>query len=114
MTLKKIVGMGAIAGALGVSAIGLASVANAAPAPQAAPGTVQLLQLDGWDGGGWHGDRGWGGPGYGPGYGPSYGPGYGPGWGAPGYGPGWGGSGWGGPGPCTNPLNIVLHPARCA
>jgi hypothetical protein len=104
MTLKKIVGTGAIAGALGLSAIGLAGVANAAPAPQAAPGAVQHLQLDGWNGGGWHGDRGWGGP-----------RGGGPGWGGPDWGgPGWGGAGWGGPRPCTNPLNIVLHPARCA
>ncbi len=119
MTLKKIVGTGAIAGALGLSAIGLTGVANAAPAPQAAPGAVQHLQLDGWNGGGWHSGRGpggpgWGGPGSGgPGWG---GPGSGgPGWGGPGSGgPGWGGAGWGGPGPCINPLNILLHPARCA
>ena len=83
MTLKKIVGTGAIAGALGFSAIGLAGVANAAPAPQAAPGTVQHVQLAGWHGGGWH-DHGWGGPGW-----------RGPGWG----GPGWGGVGWWGPPP---------------
>jgi hypothetical protein len=34
MTLKKIIGTGAIAGALGFSAIGLASAANAAPTPR--------------------------------------------------------------------------------
>jgi hypothetical protein len=108
MTLKKIVGMGAIAGALGFSAIGLAGVANATPAPQTAPGAVQHLQLDGWDGGGWHGGRGYGGPGWG---GPGYG---GPAYGAPVYGgPGYGGPGYGGPGSCTNPLNMVIHPARC-
>jgi hypothetical protein len=91
MTLKKIVGTGAIAGALGLSAIGLAGAASAAPTPQVAPGTVQHVQLDDWHGGGrgggWHGDgrdwrggdrggdRGW----------------RGPGWGGPGF--------WGGP-PC--------------
>jgi hypothetical protein len=119
MILKNIVGAGAIAGALGFSAIGLAGVANAAPTPQAASGAVHQAQLADW-----HGDRGYGGPGYGgPGYGgrgyggPGYGgPGYGgPGYGGPGYGgPGYGGPGYGGPGLCTNPLNIVLHPARCA
>jgi hypothetical protein len=36
MTLKKIIGTGAIAGALGFSAVGLAGVANAAPTPPAA------------------------------------------------------------------------------
>jgi hypothetical protein len=80
MTLKRIVGMGAIAGALGFSAIGLAGVADAAPTPQAAPGVVQHAELTGWGGPGWHGP-GWGGRG--------------PGWG----GPGWRGPGWGGPGP---------------
>lgn len=79
MILKKMVGATAIAGALGFSAIGLAAVANAAPAPQGVPGVVHQAQLDGWHGG-WHGG-GWGG---------------GPGWGGPG--PGWGGPGWGGPG----------------
>jgi hypothetical protein len=64
MALKKIIGTAAIAGALGLSAIGLAGVASATPAPQAAPGAVQHLQLDGWRGGGrhdgdWRGDRGW-------------------------------------------------------
>jgi hypothetical protein len=94
MTLKKIVGTGAIAGALGLSAIGLAGVANAAPAPQAAPGGVQHVQLDGWHGGGWHGGgRGWGGPGWG-----------GPGW----RGPGWGGPGWGGPPPPPCPFGICI------
>jgi hypothetical protein len=83
MILEKIVGAGAIVGALGFSAIGLAGVANAAPTPQAAPGVVQQAQLAGWHGGGggwhgggrgggWHGDRGWRGPGWG-----------GPGWGGP-------------------------------
>jgi hypothetical protein len=85
MNLKKIVGAGAIAGALSLSAVGLAGAANAAPAPQAAGNTVQHVQLDGWHGGGWHGDdHGRGGPGWG-----------GPGW----RGPGWGGPGWGGPPP---------------
>jgi len=63
MTLKKIIGTGAIAGALGFSAIGLASVANAAPTPQAAPSAVQHAQLTGWGGPGWRGP-GWGGPGF--------------------------------------------------
>lgn len=78
MILKKIVGTGALAGALGLSALGLAGVANAAPAPQAAPDAGQHVQLDGWGhGDGWHGDHGWGGPGW-----------RGPGWGGPGfYGP---------------------------
>jgi hypothetical protein len=70
MTLKKIVGTGAIAGALGLSALGLAGVANAAPVPQPAPGEVQHVQLTDWHGGGgdrdgggggWHGDRDGGG-----------------------------------------------------
>ena len=94
MTLKKIVGTGAIAGALGLSTIGLAGAANAAPTPQAAPATVQQVQLDGWHGGGggWHGDgRGWhgGGPGW-----------RGPGWG----GPGW----WGGPPPPPCPFGVCF------
>ena len=50
MTLKKIVGMVGIAGALGFSAIGLSGVANAAPTPQATPGVVQQAQLAGWGG----------------------------------------------------------------
>jgi hypothetical protein len=80
MILKKIVGAGAIAGAIGFSAIGLAGVANAAPTPQAAPGVVHQAQLAGWGGGrgggfhgggggwrggGWRGGRGFGGPGWG-------------------------------------------------
>src|ERR1700746_2126231 len=70
MTLKKIIGTGAIAGALGFSAIGLASVANAAPTPQAAPSAVQHAQLTGWGDHGRGGGRGWGGPGWrGPGRG---------------------------------------------
>lgn len=83
ITLRKIVGTGAIAGALGFSAIGLAGAANAAPAPQAAPGAIEHVQLADWHGGGWH-DHGWGGPGW-----------RGPGWG----GPGWGRAGWWGPPP---------------
>jgi hypothetical protein len=92
MTLKKIVGIGAIAGALGFSAIGLGGVANAAPTPQVTPGLIQHAQLPGAGGLGWRGP-GWGGPGWrGPGWG-------GPGWGGPGWrGPGWGGPGWRGPG----------------
>jgi hypothetical protein len=83
MALKRIVGTSAIAGVLGLSAIGLAGVANAAPAPQVAPGAAQHVQLAGWGhGGGWHGDGGRGGD---------------RGWG--GRGPGWGGPGWGGPPP---------------
>jgi hypothetical protein len=98
MTLKKIIGTGAIAGALGFSAIGLASVANAAPTPQAAPSAVQHAQLTGWGGHGrggghgWGGGRGWGGPGW-----------RGPGWGGPGF------AGWGGPPlppPCPSGLCI--------
>jgi len=94
MTFKKIVSAGAIAGALGFSAVGLAGVANAAPTP---PAVIQHAQLAGWGGPGWHGPGGggWHGPG-GPGFG---GPGWhGPGFGGPGLGwrgPGWGGPGWG-------------------
>jgi hypothetical protein len=90
MILEKIVGAGAIAGAVGFSAIGLAGVANAAPTPQPAPGVVHQAQLAGWGGGrgggfhggggGWRGGRGFGGPGWG-----------GQGFGGPG--------GWGGPPP---------------
>jgi hypothetical protein len=101
MILKKIVGAGAIAGALGFSALGLAGVANAAPAPQAAPGVVHQAQFAGWGGGrggggGWHGGgRGFGGRGFG-----------GPGFGGRGFGgPGFGGGGWGGP-PCLLGLCI--------
>jgi hypothetical protein len=54
MTLKKLVGTGAIAGALGFSAIGLAGVANAAPPPPAAPVVFQHASLPGWGGPGWH------------------------------------------------------------
>ena len=82
MILKKMVGAGAIAGALGFSAIGLAGAANAAPAPQGVPSAVHQAQLDGWHNpGGGRGGRGWGGPGWG--------------------GPGW--SGWGGPPPFVPP-----------
>ena len=95
MTLKTIVGTGAIAGALGLSAIGLAGAANAAPTPQAAPATVQHVQLDGWHGGGggWHGDgRGWHG-------------GSDRGWRGPGWrGPGW----WGGPPPPPCPFGVCF------
>ena len=87
MILKKIVGAGAIAGALSFSALGLAGAANAAPAPQAGPSVVHQAQLAGWGGGrgggvgGFHGGggRGFGGRGFG--------------------GPGFGGGGWGGPPP---------------
>ena len=86
MTLKKMISAGAIAGAMSLSAIGLAGAANAAPTPQPAPNTVQHAQLVHWGGG-----RGpsWGGHGFG-----------GRGWGGPGFRPGWGGPGpigWGGP-----------------
>jgi hypothetical protein len=84
MNLKRIIGTGAIAGALGFSAIGLAGAASAAPAQTPAPGpaVVQHAQLVHWGGGGrgpgW-GGRGWGGPGFRPGWG-----GPGPvGWGRP-------------------------------
>jgi hypothetical protein len=86
MTLKRLVGMGAIAGTLGFSAIGLAGAANASPTPQAAPSVVQHAQLVHWGGGGrgpGFGGRGFGGPGFGGrGFG---GPGFGGpiGWGAP-------------------------------
>jgi hypothetical protein len=94
MTLKKIVGTGAIAGVLGLSAVGLAGAANAAPAPQPAGNAVQHVQLDDWHGGGWHGDdHGRGGPGWG-----------GPGW----RGPGWGGPGWGGPPPPPCAFGICI------
>jgi hypothetical protein len=96
MILKKIVGAGAIAGALSFSALGLAGAANAAPAPQAGPSVVHQAQLAGWGGGrgggvgGFHGGggRGFGGRGFG-------GPGFGRGFG----GPGFDGGGWGGPPP---------------
>src|ERR1700744_3182904 len=87
MTLKKMISAGAIAGAMSLAAIGLAGAANAAPAPQPAPGTVQHAQLVHWGGGGR--GPGWGGRGFG-----------GRGWGGPGFRPGWGGPGpigWGGP-----------------
>jgi hypothetical protein len=98
MTLKKIIGTGAIAGALGFSAIGLASVANAALTPQAAPSAVQHAQLTGWGGPGRSGGHGWGG-GRGSG-----GPGWrGPGWGGPGF------AGWGGPPlPPPGPLGLCI------
>src|ERR1700733_4115550 len=115
MNLKKVAAQAAIAGALGFSAIGLAGVANAAPAPQDVPGAVHFALVDGHGGGGGPGpggghgggpgpgrggpDHGWGGNGPGRG-GPDHGwGGNGPGWG--GSGPGWGGSGpgWGGPRP---------------
>jgi hypothetical protein len=90
MTLKQILGTGAIAGALSFSAIGLAGAASAAPAPQPGPGAVvQHAQLVHWGGGGGRGP-GWGGRGF-----------RGPGWGGgPGFRPGFGGPGpigWGGP-----------------
>jgi hypothetical protein len=89
MTLKKIIGTGAIAGALSFSAIGLAGAASAAPAPQPGPGAaVQHAELVHWGGGGR--GPGWGGRGF-----------RGPGWGGgPGFRPGFGGPGpigWGGP-----------------
>src|ERR1700734_1076638 len=77
MTLKKMIGAGAIAGAMSLSAIGLAGAANAAPTPQPAPSTVQHAQLVHWGGGR---GPGWGGRGFG-----------GPGWGGPGFRPGFGG-----------------------
>ncbi|MGA7054956.1 MAG: hypothetical protein WBZ37_27550, partial [Mycobacterium sp.] len=62
MILKKIVGAGAIAGALGFSAIGLAGLANADPTPQATPGAaVHQAQVVDWHGGGGHGGGGGGG-----------------------------------------------------
>jgi hypothetical protein len=96
MILTKMVGATAVAGALGLSAIGLAAgLANAAPASQDGPGVVQHAQSVDWHGGGRGGGRGPGGPGWG-------GPG-GPGWGDPGWGAGWGGDGpgldWGAPPP---------------
>ena len=97
MTLNKIVGMGAIAGALGFSALGLAGVADAAPAAQTAPSAVQHVavshaEMTGWGHGGGRGP-GWGrGPGFGgPGFRPGFGPGFRPGFGGPGP------IGWGGP-----------------
>jgi len=109
MILKQIVGAGAIAGALGFSALGLAGAANAAPTPQAGPSVVHQAQLANWGGGrggggGFHGGgRGFGGPGgFNRGFG---GPGgFNRGFGGPGFGrgfggPGFGGGGWGGPPP---------------
>jgi hypothetical protein len=94
MNLKKVAAQAAIAGALGFSAIGLAGVANAAPAPQDVPGAVHYAPVDEHGGGGGRGPGGGHGGGPGPGWG-----GPGPGWGD--RGPGWGdrGPGWGGP-PC--------------
>jgi hypothetical protein len=96
MILKNIVGAGAIAGALGLSAIGLAGVADAAPTPPTAHGVVHQAQLAGWGGG--HGGGGHGGGFHGGGGGFRGGRGVGgPGWGDR----GWGGRGlgWGGPPP---------------
>ena len=96
MTLKKMISAGAIAGAMSLSAIGLAGAANAAPTPQPAPSTVQHAQLVHWGGGGR--GPGWGGRGFG-----------GPGWGGRGFRPGFGGPGpigWGGPPPCLIGLCI--------
>lgn len=111
MILKKIVGAGAIAGALGFSAIGLAGFANAAPTPQADSGVVQQAQSVDWHGGGGHGggggDMGRGGMRGGGGGGDWRGGGGGwqggRGWGDHGRGGGgWGGpgGGWGGQQPC--------------
>jgi hypothetical protein len=97
MILKKIVGAGAIAGALSFSALGLAGAANAAPTPQTTTGVVHQAELAGWGGGrggggGFHGGggRGFGGPGFGRG-----GPGFNRGFGGPGFGRGFGGPGFG-------------------
>jgi len=106
MILKKIVGAGAIAGALGFSAIGLAGLANADPTPQADPGVVHQAQTVDWHGGGGHGGGGGGMRGPGGGGGGMRGPGGGGGWRGGGAGNGWrgggngwqGGRGWGGPG----------------
>lgn len=102
MILKKIVGAGAIAGALGFSALGLAGAANAAPAPQIAPIGVHQAQLAGWGGGhggggGFHGGgRGFGGPGFNRGFGdPGFNHGFGDrGFGGPGFNRGFGGHNW--------------------
>jgi hypothetical protein len=94
MTLKRIIGAGAIAGALSFSAIGFAGAASAAPTPQPGPGVVQHAQLVHWGGGR---GPGWGGRGFG-----------GPGWGGRDFRPGFGGPGpigWGGP-PCLIGLCI--------
>jgi len=100
MTLKRIIGMGAIAGALSFSAIGLAGAADAAPTPQTTAG-VQHAQLVHWGGGGrgpGGGGRGFGGRGYG-GRGFDGGRGFG--------GRGFGGPiGWGAPPPCLIGLCI--------
>ncbi len=97
MTLKKIIGTGAIAGALSFSAIGLAGAASAAPAPHPGPdAAVQHAQLVHWGGDGR--GPGWGGRGF-----------RGPGWSGPGFRPGFGGQGpigWGGPPPCLIGLCI--------
>jgi hypothetical protein len=90
MTLKKMISAAAIAGAMSLSAIGLAGAANAAPTPQPAPSTVQHAQLVHWGGGR---GPGWGGRGFG-------GPGFRPGFGGPGP------IGWGGPPPCLIGLCI--------
>ena len=95
MTLKKMISAGAIAGAMSLSAIGLAGAANATPTPQPAPSTVQHAQLVHWGGGR---GPGWGGRGFG-----------GPGWGGPGFRPGWGGPGPIGWGPPVPPCLIGLY-----
>lgn len=105
MILKKIVGAGAIAGALGFSALGLAGAANAAPVPHVASSVVHQAHMADWGGGrgggGWHGGgRGFGGPGFnrgfgGPGFNRGFGgPGFNRGFGGPGFGHGFGGRGW--------------------
>jgi len=91
MTLKRIVGMGAIAGALSLSALGLAGAADAATTPQTAPSVAQHAQLVHWGGPGGRGP-GFGGRGF---DGRSFG---GRGVDGRGFGgPGFGGRGFGGP-----------------
>jgi hypothetical protein len=94
MMITKLVSATAIAGALGLSAVGLGvGVANAVPAPQVGPGVYSTpIPADDGDGWGGHGhwghgwgDRGWDGDGN---------------WG----GPGWGWGGWGPPCGAVGPV----------
>jgi hypothetical protein len=91
MNLKTIAAGATIAGALGLTALGIGpGVANAAPPTPVTSGT-SWQQYGGWGWGpGGHGHGGWGG-------GRDFGPGYGYGGSGPGYGYGGPGYGYGGP-----------------
>jgi hypothetical protein len=74
MDLKKIAAEATIAGALGLTALGIgAGVASASPLVPATPGAPWLQDKPHWDGDGGHGGHGDGNWGKGPGHG---GPGF--------------------------------------